>query len=641
MDIPAAFERLYLTGLWRLLRFITTVVTVFVLFQIFVLPHGKIWSLSPANRSLVTTFVKNTTISNTLESIEMSENDPYSSNKEAEFLDEIEIEYKDKNSYLVSNKSENNEFALKVAAEHGKSSMMGYATSTNDTSIQAKGMESKYSHPKKVVQVVNIESVSGLMIGGAERRTNIWSAESRISSNSKENMGGDSRARDIFSVNLTSSVSDFSVKKESANNKLLHRASLAISSPKRSVIRQPTSINQMNSLLLQGLVSSHSMRPWRSSVRDLEILSARAMIEKAPVMRNIPGLYASAFRNFSVFKRSYELMERILKVYIYKEGKKPIFHQPKMRGIYASEGWFMKLMEGSKKFVVKDPKKAHLFYLPFSSNELRRALFGQEFQSPKDLEQYLNNYVGLIAKKYSSWNRTRGADHFLVGCHDWAPKFTRQRMANCIRSLCNANVARGFKIGKDATLPVTYIRSAEIPLEYVGGKPLAERHILAFFAGGMHGYLRPILLWHWGNKEPDMKIFGPMPRDVEGKRTYREYMKSSRYCICARGYEVHTPRVVEALLYECIPVIISDNYVPPFFEVLNWEAFAVFVQEKDIPNLRSILLSIPEEKYRAMHLRIKMVQKHFLFHKNPLKYDLFHMILHSIWYNRVFQVGSR
>jgi hypothetical protein len=41
-------------------------------------------------------------------------------------------------------------------------------------------------------------------------------------------------------------------------------------------------------------------------------------------------------------------------------------------------------------------------------------------------------------------------------------------------------------------------------------------------------------------------------------------------------------------------VIISDNFVPPFFEVLNWESFAVFVMEKDIPNLKNILLSIPE-----------------------------------------------
>ncbi|KAB5561308.1 hypothetical protein DKX38_006265 [Salix brachista] len=65
----------------------------------------------------------------------------------------------------------------------------------------------------------------------------------------------------------------------------------------------------------------------------------------------------------------------MLKVYVYKEGEKPIFHQSKMRGIYASEGWFMKLIEGNKKFVVRDLRKAHLFYLPFSPHMLRVAMF--------------------------------------------------------------------------------------------------------------------------------------------------------------------------------------------------------------------------------------------------------------------------
>ncbi|GKV06673.1 hypothetical protein SLEP1_g18533 [Rubroshorea leprosula] len=402
---------------------------------------------------------------------------------------------------------------------------------------------------------------------------------------------------------------------------------------------QPVSISRMNSILLHSVVSSRSVRPRRSSVRDRELLSAKQKIENAAISRNTPGLYASVYWNISKFIRSYDLMEDMLKVYIYKEGAKPIFHQPKRRGIYASEGWFMKLMEGNKKFAVRDPRRAHLFYLPFSASILRTAL-GQNFQGYKDLQQYLKNYVELIGGRYRFWNRTDGADHFLVSCHDWAPKLTKY-MRNCLRVLCNANAAKDFKIGKDTTLPVTYIRSAEAPLEDLGGRPPSERPTLAFFAGSMHGYLRPILLQHWENKEPDMKIFGPMPRDIEGKKKYREHMKSSKYCICARGYEVHTPRVVEAIYHECVPVIISDNYVPPFFEVLNWETFSVFVQEKDILNLRNILLSIPEKKYLEMQTRVKLVQQHFLWHKKPVKYDLFHMILHSVWYNRIFQIKSR
>lgn len=399
------------------------------------------------------------------------------------------------------------------------------------------------------------------------------------------------------------------------------------------------SIARMNLLLLQSYEPNKFKKAKLSSPRDRELQSARFQIEHAPILKKDPQLEASLFRNISVFKRSYELMERTLKVYIYKEGEKPIFHQPYLRGIYASEGWFLKLIEGNKQFVTKDPRKAHLFYIPVSLLNLRSALRQDGFATWKDLGNHLKKYTENIAKKYRFWNRIGGADHFLVGCHDWAPQLTRNNTGNSIRVLCNSNVASGFTIGKDVSLPVTYIRSGQNPQKNLGGNPSSERPILAFFAGGMHGYLRPILLKYWENKEPDMKIFGPMPRDIEGKAKYREYMKSSKYCICAKGYEVHTPRVVESLYYECVPVIISDNYVPPFFEVLDWEAFCVFVPENEIPNLRNILLSIPQEKYVAMQQRVKMVQRHFLWNKKPVKYDLFHMILHSVWYNRVFQIS--
>ncbi|XXG64361.1 hypothetical protein AAC387_Pa05g2336 [Persea americana] len=401
-----------------------------------------------------------------------------------------------------------------------------------------------------------------------------------------------------------------------------------------------SALSKMNHLLQRTYVSSRSMKRRFSNARERELLFAKKQIEYAPTVRNDLDLYTPVFRNISRFKRSYELMERLLKVYVYREGEKPIFHKPLLKGIYANEGWFMKLMEGNKRYVVRDPRKAHLFYLPFSSRLLQIALYVPRSHNLKNLEEYLKNYADKIAAKYPFWNRTGGEDHFLVACHDWAPHETRH-MARSIRALCNADLSRGFKLGKDVSLPETYVRSAQNPLRDVGGNPASQRPTLAFYAGNMHGNLRPILLKYWDNKDPDMKIIGPMPPGVESKMTYIQHMKSSKYCICPRGYEVNSPRVVEAIFYECVPVIISDNYVPPFFEILNWEAFSVFVAEKDIPMLKDILASIPEEKYQSMQLGVKRVQQHFLWHQNPKKYDLFHMTLHSIWFNRLHQVRIR
>lgn len=376
--------------------------------------------------------------------------------------------------------------------------------------------------------------------------------------------------------------------------------------------------------------------------RDKALAYAKKEIAQAPIIIDDPDLYTPLFRNVSSFKRSYELMELILKVFIYGDGARPIFHEPHLQGIYASEGWFMKSMEANRQFVTRDPKKAHLFYLPYSARQLELALYVPNSHNLKPLSIFLRDYVNMIASKYPFWNRTHGSDHFLVACHDWGPYTVNEHKElsrNTIKALCNADLSEGiFVAGKDVSLPETTIRTPKRPLRYLGGKRVSQRPILAFFAGNMHGRVRPKLLSHWSGKDEDMHIYGPLPNRVARKMSYVEHMKSSKYCICPMGYEVNSPRIVEAIYYECVPVIIADNFVLPFAEVLDWSAFSVIIAEKDIPKLKDILLSIPMRRYMKMQINVKMLQKHFLWNPRPIRYDLFHMILHSIWLSRLNQI---
>ncbi|KAI3850029.1 hypothetical protein MKX03_024904 [Papaver bracteatum] len=102
-----------------------------------------------------------------------------------------------------------------------------------------------------------------------------------------------------------------------------------------------TSLSKMYSLLLQSQVSSHSVKPQWPSKCDDELVYAKTQIKNSPILKEDKDLYPRVYRNFSRFKRCYEMMERTLKVYIYKEGENPIFHEktePILKGIYASEG---------------------------------------------------------------------------------------------------------------------------------------------------------------------------------------------------------------------------------------------------------------------------------------------------------------
>ncbi|KAI8008841.1 putative glycosyltransferase [Camellia lanceoleosa] len=249
------------------------------------------------------------------------------------------------------------------------------------------------------------------------------------------------------------------------------------------------------------------------------------------------------------------------------------------------------------------------------------------------LKRTVGGYVRLVSSKYPYWNRSLGADHFMLSCHDWGPLATRyvpQLYFTSIRVLCNANTSEHFNPKKDASFPEINLKTGEIE-GLTGGLPPSNRTVLAFFAGGAHGLIRSTFLKHWKEKDEQLLVYETLPEGM----SYPDMMKKSRYCICPSGWEVASPRTVEAIYAECVPVLISQHYVLPFSDVLDWNSFSVEVSVSDIPNLKKILLGIPEDRYLRLREGVKQVQRHFLVNDPPKRYDVFHMIIHSIWLRRL------
>ncbi|KAL3692601.1 hypothetical protein R1sor_006252 [Riccia sorocarpa] len=372
-----------------------------------------------------------------------------------------------------------------------------------------------------------------------------------------------------------------------------------------------------------------------SSKLELELLAAKLMIEDATAEDADQTLYAPSYVDVAAFSLSYKLMENLFRVYTYKDGNSSFLRAGPLTGIYATEGQFItKLMHS--RFIQEDPLNAHMFFLPYSVAEMVDTLYVEDSYDMSPLTDFVRGYVNTIAQNYPFWNRTQGSDHFFVSCHDWGPATAREHKqlnTNAVKVVCNANSSEEFVLGRDASLPEIYLHSK--PLE-VGGPPASSRAILAFFAGQMHGHVRPILLKHWADKDPQMKVFEHVPpTNRSGVLEYILHMKHSKYCLCPAGYEVNSPRIVEAIYYDCVPVIIADNFILPFSDVLNWSTFSVTVPEAEIPNLKDILLGIPEKSYRTMQRRLSKIRQHFMWHHKPVKYDAFHMILHSVWMSRL------
>lgn len=212
-----------------------------------------------------------------------------------------------------------------------------------------------------------------------------------------------------------------------------------------------------------------------------------------------------------------------------------------------------------------------------------------------------------------------------------ASSYVDELFHNSIRVLCNANTSEGFKPSKDVSFPEINLEKGEIKGLVGGGYPPFRRTTLAFFAGHLHGHIRYLLLKEWKNKDQDVQVYDELPQEL----SYYTKLRSSKFCLCPSGYEVASPRIVEAIFAECVPVLISDGYVPPFSDVLNWKSFSVQVDVKEIPNIKKILMGISQRKYLRMQKRVKQVQRHFVPNEPPKRFDVFHMTIHSIWLRRL------
>lgn len=196
--------------------------------------------------------------------------------------------------------------------------------------------------------------------------------------------------------------------------------------------------------------------------------------------------------------------------------------------------------------------------------------------------------------------------------------------------ICNANTSEGFKLGKDVTLPEVHLPDGLLS-QPVRHRSLAERKILAFFAGGSHGYIREILLHHWKERDPEILVYEYLPKGLN----YAELMSKTKFCLCPSGYEVASPRIVESIFMGCVPVIISVNYPLPFGDVLDWSKFSIQIPVEKIPEIKTILQRISERRYMILQRRVLQVQRHFVLNRPAKRFDVINMVMHSIWLRRL------
>lgn len=94
----------------------------------------------------------------------------------------------------------------------------------------------------------------------------------------------------------------------------------------------------------------------------------------------------------------------------------------------------------------------------------------------EDITNGIGDYVRNLMLKFPYWNRTLGADHFFVTCHDIGVRATEGTpllVKNSIRVVCSSSYNNGYIPHKDVALP-----QVRLPFSYPpGGNDVITRHV--------------------------------------------------------------------------------------------------------------------------------------------------------------------
>jgi len=85
------------------------------------------------------------------------------------------------------------------------------------------------------------------------------------------------------------------------------------------------------------------------------------------------------------------------------------------------------------------------------------------------------------------------------------------------------------------------------------------------------------------------KLFYLKRQRAEG---YQAELLRSIFCLCPLGWAPWSPRIVESVVFGCVPVIIADNIALPYSHAVDWNAISLKVREIDVPRLAKILLHV-------------------------------------------------
>lgn len=267
-----------------------------------------------------------------------------------------------------------------------------------------------------------------------------------------------------------------------------------------------------------------------------------------------------------------------------------------------------------------DPAAADLLFPGFDSgDETNWPLYGNQRSAVLvGVERYMEHFRRVVPERIAALpSLPPGRFHvvFDMGPRSGFPeRFAHRR--DLVMALGSATEGR-FRVGQDVAFPA----SAILRFDREGVASNAGTRLVVFMGADTHPLRRQLATLDDGRDvvirlKRDRAYFGrasiATPLADPAIADYAELLQGSRFGFVVRGDAPFSYRLLETMAAGAIPVVLSDGWVLPFGEVVDWGAVAVRVPESEWASVVERLRAIPDETVLAMRRSaIAAYRRHF------------------------------
>jgi len=266
--------------------------------------------------------------------------------------------------------------------------------------------------------------------------------------------------------------------------------------------------------------------------------------------------------------------------------------------------YLMTAERGQDSCVTDDPEKADLFVYPLYESCYNSTAcagyrcFQPTFDPSRDLPY---------------WSRRQGMDHvFFHMCNllpfsDNLMQMTRQSIyvtPESFQSPENRRLFAWFNAWKDVMMPGVVPYYAQYSMAQLSKGQRDRKSLVSFFGNTRNNHMSyTATVMSRTTRErliEELKSLRSFPRAnvVEGYNNfYYSVMGDSRFCFVPAGLTAWSVHLFESFFHGCIPVIISDESLMPFQDLMDWNLFSIKVpRTADFTQLYHHLEAIPYRK---------------------------------------------